>query len=540
MLAVIISWVVLGFLFWSYGHAIYHWLGQQQASFSAKLLAGLILLAFLFTCGAFFTSTQVLGSLAFAVALGLGLYFRKHLFSDLIKIKALLKSPLWLTIFFLTAFVSSQSPTIFDHYSYYWQTVAWFNEHGTVTGLANLHPFFGQASTWHILQSGLNFSQLGFNLHTLNGFLVLLVVLYFLEQKEVGSLHFTANYMLVLPLVLLFVDAASTDLPSLVLVPLIIHAFFTRQFSKRQVFYILFLIMVKVSVAPLLLLVLGVKSPLKLIKFTLLPGLFLGGLWLFKNYIISGYLLFPIAWSPLAPEWQMNADILNFLMSKRAGYSQHYLPILEYDLLDLLGQWFQMSGIHRLMNWSMLGLCLWVPFTSNFRRYAKLRYLYFTLLLMFVFVLLTSPQYRFFLVVWMCFLVVVLDDLRNLIPKKISASFLTVLIVVLCVPVLLLNVQKLQWRSQLSWVEIFVINSLDQLPARGYKTYQVGNLKFNSPKQTDNRYEVGQLALPAVNVDMLEVFQQYFSVNPQLRDSLDLGSGFIWKAQQPIKADLHK
>jgi hypothetical protein len=71
-----------------------------------------------------------------------------------------------------------------------------------------------------------------------------------------------------------------------------------------------------------------------------------------------------------------------------------------------------------------------------------------------------------------------------------------------------------------------LVNSRDEEPFENYKTFQVGNLEFNSPKESARFYQLGQVPLPAVDVMMLGAYQNSFQVIPQLRDSLHLSKGF--------------
>jgi len=79
------------------------------------------------------------------------LYY-KELKTDFTYLSSFLKVIL-LAISILALAKSATSPYLIDNESYYIQTIKWINEYGFVKGLVNLHPFLGQTSGWHILQS---------------------------------------------------------------------------------------------------------------------------------------------------------------------------------------------------------------------------------------------------------------------------------------------------------------------------------------------------------------------------------------------------
>ena len=125
---------------------------------------------------------------------------------------------LYLFLFFVILAQSSTKPYLIDNETYYIQTIKWINEFGYVKGLANVHMFFGQNSSWHVLQAGFNFPFFSNFYNDLNGFLFAIFGFLAIEKlngynnrKNIQS--FSLGLVILFSLFLmLFVHAPSPDL----------------------------------------------------------------------------------------------------------------------------------------------------------------------------------------------------------------------------------------------------------------------------------------------------------------------------------------
>jgi hypothetical protein len=391
-----------------YGHTIQRLLGQQSSSFSLTALTGLFGISVI---SAYLSLFMPLGTLAQGIILLLGLsggiFYRKSL--------SFPREYSWVFIVALVyvVYLSAQQSFTYDEGLYYAQFIKWMQYYKVVPGLANLHVRFGFNSHWHVLAAVFNFSWItgGADNH-INGVLYLLVMLYLLptpasDNEDVPFIKFLKLGLLVLinmPQVCVYnVIAPAADLPVFYLGCLIVVVWLENN-PKGSVFLLLaplFLVTVKVSAVPVLLISLflfikGYK------RFALVGiGVFIFAPWVIRNIILTGYPLFPMelpdvfhtGWRvPLSVVHATRQDITAFAFYRAADITR----LMNDSLLQRFSTWF----IHNVRAYDKLLLlvALISPVVVFFRRKVlpeNFLQVYVFLILGTIFWLIQAPDPRF-------------------------------------------------------------------------------------------------------------------------------------------------
>ena len=420
----------------------------------------------------------------------------------------------------LTALKSAQSPSIFDNETYYIQTIKWINEYGYVKGLANVHPFLAQCSFWHVLQSATNFSFLNYNLNDINGFILVIGFYYFLEKYNLQVNPFIIVNSIFLIFYFQFIDSPSPDLPILVITSIIFYEFIFEKLQsenkKALLFFIIFLIFIKLTVIPLLLLAFYILWNEKKARyfFIVLSSLF-GTIWIIKNSIITGYPLFPLSIIDFNLDWKLPAESVNYMYKNinNLGYASNASLNKSYTIIEKLTYWIQLNGINRIFNIGSILLILITPFTPFYRKNSKFKLLYVILVIHFIFLLLTSPQYRFFL---STFIFLSCINIYQLLSDKLLKTNLLLIFfsTLLLSSSIIYDIKSISNQSKFHFSQIINPESVSKYKNEKIEEVQKGNIKFYSPN-LPNLYETANGNLPCVNKKLLE----FYSFYPQLRTS---------------------
>ncbi len=197
---------------------------------------------------------------------------------------------------------SAQPYKINDMGMYYMQTMQWMHGFGLVKGLANIHPALGLGSAWHSLSVLLDPFSIGFDHRSqINGVLVFVFILFcWFETHQTKSIFLTVSFILSIPISFLYLTAPSPDLPILLLTTVLFYWVWFDA-GKLHWFALLLLAVFLFACKPpafipvlvaLFIFIRWVKSAKKRILF-ICVGLCLCSTVLYKNYILSGYLLYP-------------------------------------------------------------------------------------------------------------------------------------------------------------------------------------------------------------------------------------------------------
>ena len=430
MSIVLVYWFLL-FVYASLtGIAIQNIVGLSKTNKAFTLLFGIIFQTLFLSICAFFYRIHV-EVFVLNCLLQVFLYVKfKSEFISFLKIffKSFSNKELYLFvgITILIASKSAQLPTIFDNESYYLQTIKWLNEYGFVKGVANVHPFLGQFSFWHVLQSGFSFPFLTFQFNDINGFIVLIGVYYFIEKHNKIGFNWTFFGILFLVFYYQFIDAPSPDLPILVFSAIVFSECIDNSNNIKSILlFIIFMLFIKVTIAPILLIgAVYLFKNRKVIPFFGIISCLFGCIWIVKNIIITGYPLFPLQLFPTNFDWKMNSKVITKLaqVTIDAGYTENKVNTINLSLFKKINYWFQLNGINAIFNRGILFLFLIIPFTKSFKVNNNFKILYFVLLMQFLLLLIISPQYRFFLPTFILFSTILLFELSNYFKFSIKNS----------------------------------------------------------------------------------------------------------------------
>lgn len=263
---------------------------------------------------------------------------------------------------------SAQAPKINDMGMYYLQTMQWMHNYGLVPGLANLHPALGLGSAWHNLVVLLDPFSIGLNHYwQLNGVLLFVFILFcWFEMKQNSAIYLRIVFILSLPVSFLYLTAPSPDLPVILLSGIL---FYTVWFVTGKIHWFTLLLLCVFIFAckpPAFLAVLmafvvfiSVKSAKKRILFIFF-GVILCSVILYKNYVLSGYLLYPYSKPDVIDvSWKVPADW-------NAAYTKGIVSWGLRDKLDLGDKWEMRNGIWEMGNekWDAEGK--WVQASNKY------------------------------------------------------------------------------------------------------------------------------------------------------------------------------
>ncbi len=556
MVLIFLNWI---YIFWiSLGMGLLAKpLVQKKSNFFLTLLFGLfaeMMLVHLYAL--WFPVNEIFYGLSFILA-SIGIFLNENFlssqFSTLISEWQSWKKPIQIFGFLLSILILMQSatkPFIVDNETYYIQTVKWLNEFGLVKGLANLHFFFGQMSGWHLLQSSFNFGFWTDAHNDLNGFLMLIFTFFslyhlnrffqsritmdlFLGLIPVGNLFFFQ-----------FVSAPSPDLPVFLISQLIFYLFYKNFIVYQDDFkplflLIIFLILIKITVLPLLILPIVLLIRHRLIKiewrflFTISAVSF--SLYFLKNYIVSGYLIYPVSLfgSLLNPDWKLSPEVAQLMMRNMKVDSLTGLDLKEIQdqsFFEYFKNWLLEPGLRSVFNKLIILLLLVFPFWIWKNK--TLFWLYIYALVQFGLLYFTSPQYRFFmpLITGMSLYILAklfLNQSRFILPVF---GFLSLIVLI---PLLfsfnVANIKNSEFmpdKLEAYQLSNFILPAKNSLHDFEFEEVTEGNLKYNSPKgQSEFFWITGDGDLPCVNKSMIEHFKKWYKIRPQMRTE-NLKDGF--------------
>lgn len=335
MIFTIIVWLYITFISYSIGSGLHRILRLSNVHFSLTCISGLVVLGFLSTFLCLFTPLAALTSLSMLMLAVLSwVVYGKSIRLGLKKDWPLFENRFIIVAFCLyviaISYFSYVPSTHHDDGLYYSTSIRWLQEYGTVKGLCNVNARIGFNSAWLILQAALGFQFLHAGLfNDLSGLLYLYLLIYFLNGvgallKKDYSPPALLRALFFIGLLTLYTGAGSqillynvnqlssgsADLPVCMMTWLIFLLFVERRtlpaegFHRKDLlilFYSMFLITMKVSAVPILLLsgfVLLQLSRRNGMKKALLAAgvcILLLAPWFIRNVMVSGYLVFPFS-----------------------------------------------------------------------------------------------------------------------------------------------------------------------------------------------------------------------------------------------------
>lgn len=546
MIAVLAYWLLLFFLLLPAGLLVKRVAGIKSDNPSLLLILGMFFLAAGFSVTAFFFPLGWGPLLFFSIiSLAIGLTNRKEMRDVLVKLKndtsalpLFLKAVLAILITG-AALKSVQFPFVIDNESYYVQTIKWLNEYGFVKGLGNLHIFFAQTSSWHVLQAGLNFSFITDRINDINGFLFIVCTAFYITESRKQPKYYWMGLLLVFSVLLFqFVDSPSPDLPLLMITPVILYLFAEDNGNKDNFraasLLFIFLVFIKITIAPLGLLFTGhlLKSRKNLLFLTV-TGTIAGLLWIAKNTIISGYPLYPLSLFRTGLDWTVPESLFNFIVNTTSDYGYYKGANVRYDsIIDKLAFWVQMGGIAGALNKLAIALFIIVPLFRKTWSDKKYFTIYLVLLLHFLFVLFTSPQFRFFLPQIMFFSVFIISEVLGYFKKDVlykaslSVGAASVFILFFNISTTTLTSNKYHAATGgFKITHLWLPEQNSRYSDMEFVKIKLGNMGYFSPVYNFFLYGTADGPLPCLNEAQLEYFEKKLRIRPQQRGE-SLKEGF--------------
>lgn len=497
-----------------------------QKRVSSYLVAGFVSLGFLWTCIAFFTGISIWIEVI-TILIGIGFFIQSKLY--LVFWNFLKENyKIFLPFFGIILFAASFYPFILDHFGYYVPTIFWLREYGLVQGLSNLDLILGQMSTWHVIQAGFsNFTDPYLRLNTL---MLLVYLIYALEKKK--WIHF-----LILPILLLFVQSPSPDLPAIVFGLILVNELLNYNKNISSLFALsCFIILIKPTLiwAPLTVFLYGLFV-LKKRNAWWIPGGCILLLFMIKNLWTFGYPVFPMTILDFNLPWKPNAELMQnsakISIQKTFDMQFSVEQIQHFSFGDKVYHWFFLKGIKSIIH-QIFALSLLVIGVFAFVRKSKtITILFVSILLKSLLIISVSAQYRFLLDVFFVIILMLFYQIKfkkTVLLASFGASFLLLSI--------LFNPFWLR-----TWIPSFKLGHFmgtfkasqlikpSEYSLKKFKTYQIGNLKFNVVDSYPFSFDT---PLPAISPGFIVEYKDA-GIFPQLKDGKNLKNGFIWKKINP-------
>ncbi|KIA98840.1 hypothetical protein OA93_08120 [Flavobacterium sp. KMS] len=559
MILILLSWIYILFTTINLGLGTDKILRLKNSNFIILSILGLFTATILASIWAIFDRINIEFHLFLLIAnIGICLKLKneiKVIYTSFFKELRSLDRSLKIALISITLLILAQCasiPYIIDNESYYIQTIKWINEYGFVKGLANLHLFLAQTSGWHITQSAFNFSFLYDKFNDLSGFCLLLGNIYAILHLNSYFKNKGINYLIIglLPLANLFffsfISSPSPDLPIYIL-SLIIFFSFLSSYKNLNIgtfntvfILVVFAIYIKTTaialiLIPLLLFIKHYKILIPRIAKPLSIGILVFSLFLIKNTIISGYPLFPITLNIFHFDFQIPVSMVHFYYdeTKRAAFSITQNEFDTMSVFEIFKTWISRPALHGLFNKLIVLLLIIMPFFI-FKFFNKKTFwvLYGVFVFQIILLLLSSPQYRFFMNFILLFSFLMASLILNNRNRIILVLYISLSILAFIV-IFPINLKVFTTNTFLTSNSTFSISNI-VYPYKNskfdteYKPIINGNLRYNSPVDNSFFWGTGDGAIPCVNKEQIKYFEAYYKIKPQMRTT-NLKDGFYAK-----------
>jgi len=489
---------------------------------SGKILSGILGLSLVWTFLSFFIPLNMTVEIS-SILPGLFFFFKNKLYREFCQFSkkdfALLSASA-LTIIMAGSFY----PYILDHFGYYIPTLKWLTEYGLIKGISNIDLTLGQMSLWHIFQAG--FSNFSDPFLRINSLLLIIYSIYIIERKSWCQLCF-------LPLLLLFSQSPSPDLPVIILSLIILNEIITGNRNTTLLFaFSVFVFTIKPTM--IWLPILTFLSSVFICKNSFRP-LFLGIIILFlffiKNIWVFGFPVFPVAIGDLGVSWKPNPEVLKissqFAIMKSYDMQYTYGEIQKFSTADYIRNWFSLDGIKSKINiLFVLSLVIFSVFAWVKKR-KLITLICISLLMKSILVLIFSAQYRFFIDVFFVIFFVIFHEYFDRKKAVFVFSALGIFFIsILSFPEFIQSyLPSFRVGTFMTGFEKEQIYKPSTYQYEKFDTYKVGNFKFNVSHHYPYSFDTPLPSItPAYLFDNVKT-----GIFPQLSDKNDIKKGFIWK-----------
>jgi len=497
---------------------------------------------------AFFLPLNIYFEIGLLVVGIVNLSYNFKYFSSEIRKLTYFKSPIFLFFLLVTAVVSSFFPYINDHFGYYIPTIEILNSEGLIKGVSSLHLVLGQQSPWHILQASFDNS---IDIYCrLNGFLLIVFLIYIFEKKQYYFLIF-------IPLFLLFVQSPSPDLPIYIISLILINELLIVKTSSIAFLFLLSVWMVSIKPfafwMPIFIIIyMLLHRKLQTIfnknwHYSFLFSSLIIFLFLFKNYWCCSNFLFPLdafyvdsAWA--LPKSIITASSKNALL-KTYDFQFTFTEIQHFIWTDYFKNFFLLNGFKGVLHIVFLVFSLVFGVYSLFIK-NKIFFLIFLLgLAKICIVVLISGQYRFFLDVILVFGFLFIYSI------KLNLTFNTIFAIVFSLLALFVFLNPVYLQKNIPSFKIgFIMQNptLNQIYQPGkyhiesFEQKKFGNLNFNIP----NYHLLLDCKTPAITNNSLKEYLKigYFpqKMGENIKDGFYLKKLSITEKKELKKLILHQ
>ncbi len=379
--------------------------------------------------------------------------FKKKI-SILIKTKSRFKFPAILFLIstiLLFIVLGTLKPVNIDTQLYHLQIIKWTNEYGAIPGVANLYPrlglgsgLFNLISLFHIpIFENQNFSYLN---TTLTIWFLIWLINKWNYYKNKSNNPFSLFFFLLLLYFLfdwqLFRDTANSTSYDFIVTSLSIIALtyiFETILNKDKLHFSLYLIIISLSIIPFKLSGIFILIPLilyliqyrsiKVWIYSALTGILILTPLLIKNYINTGYPLFPSTFSITHPDWMLPASMAEqfqeYVLNANKFYNQNIGFILNYKKTAFNWIPFWWMGIliqHKillLLSILSFSLFLFTPIKNINAKKNKLFILSLWLMMTGWFITAPDPRFAYGFLLILAFLPISLLVYKFISPDKI-------------------------------------------------------------------------------------------------------------------------
>lgn len=450
---------------------------------------------------------------------------------------------------------SASPPFVIDNESYYIQTIKWLNEFGFVNGLVNLHVFLGQTSGWHIVQSAFNLNFMYNRFNDLSALELVLGNVYaifrlhdYISKKDTSKENLIFGLFPIANVFFFqFISAPSPDIAIYVLSFILLHQFilcyssYTKQAFFTVVLLSFFMVFIKLTALPFCVFALVLYKRYFIFTRSTSSIIVLFGsltllLFAFKNVIVTGNLVFPLQGiESLKTSWSLPTSIETYFANYTKPYAYHLTAeaFENASYFTKLKSWLLAPSLHGIFNKLMIVLLAVIPFIIAKSKNKKAFFIiYVVSVITMVFLLLTSPQYRFFFPFILCFSLLIAS--KVLVHKKSIQVVLIMSVILAAIPLFFkINNEQITNNKQLAVSSTFSSEYLitpykNSKYSEDYQTIQLENTSIHTPNNVNFFWGTGDIPLPALNQEQFDFFKTHFKVIPQQR-SEDLKDGFYGK-----------
>lgn len=525
MILLLLSSVLILSVLAGWGKIMKSFTGSLFGGISGNILTGIVGLSLIWTVLAFFVPINIYVEIPFVVS-GVFFFFKKKLYQ---KINSFSKKDILLivSISLLILYSSSFYPYILDHFGYYVPTIRWLTEYGLVKGISNLDFTLGQMSVWHIFQSG--FSGFSDPFLRINAILLIVYTFYIVEKKSWIQLCF-------IPILLLFSQSPSPDLPVITLSLIILNEIMTGNKNISLLFaYAVFVFSIKPTMIwlPLLVFLCSVfvfKPTYK--NWILGTGILI--LFFIKNIWTFGYPVFPVAIIDFGFSWKPNPEVLKissqYAVQKTYDMQYSYGDIQKFSSYDAVRNWFTLEGIKSKINIIfILSLAIFSVF-AFIKKKKIISLICISILIKSILVLAFSAQYRFFIDVFfvIAFILFIHFSKRN--SLAIFSVTGVLVIGILSFPNFIRQyVPSFRPGNFMAGFKKEQLYKPSTYHYNTFETFKTGNLKFNVSKNYPFNFDT---PIPAISAGYI-FDDAKAGIFPQYIDGKNIRKGFFWKKLTP-------